>query len=60
MYGHASSPSSEVPTSRIMLAHVPSHPEVSPDTGSGMSRRITRSDSQQISSGERSTEREAS
>ncbi|KAG2557640.1 hypothetical protein PVAP13_8NG213620 [Panicum virgatum] len=60
MYGHASSPSSEVSTSRLMLAHVPSHPEVSPDNGSGMSRRITRSDSQQISSGERSTEREAS
>lgn len=30
MYGHASSPISEVPTSRRMLAHVPSHPEVSP------------------------------
>ncbi|CAL4993437.1 unnamed protein product [Urochloa decumbens] len=60
MYGHASSPTSEVPTSRRMLAHVPSHPEVSPDNGSGRSRRITHSDSQQIPSGERSTEREAS
>ncbi|KAF8694094.1 hypothetical protein HU200_038554 [Digitaria exilis] len=60
MYGHASSPASEVPTSRRMLAHVPSHPEVSPDNGSGRSRRITHSDSQQISSSERSTEREAS
>ncbi|OEL14888.1 Zinc finger CCCH domain-containing protein 63 [Dichanthelium oligosanthes] len=60
MYGHASSPTSEVPTSRRMLAHVASHPEVSPDNGSGRSRRITHSDSQQIPSGERSTEREAS
>ncbi|CAO2148814.1 unnamed protein product [Urochloa humidicola] len=60
MYGHASSPTSEVPSSRRMLAHVPSHPEVSPDNGSGRSRRITHSDSQQIPSGERSTEREAS
>ncbi|CAO2151987.1 unnamed protein product [Urochloa humidicola] len=60
MYGHASSPTSEVLTSRRMLAHVPSHPEVSPDNGSGRSRRITHSDSQQIPSGERSTEREAS
>ncbi|CAO2147343.1 unnamed protein product [Urochloa humidicola] len=60
MYGHASSPTSEVPTSRRMLPHVPSHPEVSPDNGSGRSRRITYSDSQQIPTGERSTEREAS
>ncbi|XP_039776856.1 zinc finger CCCH domain-containing protein 63-like isoform X2 [Panicum virgatum] len=60
MYGHVSSPTSEVPTSRRMLAYVPSHPEVLPDNGSGRSRRITHSDSQQIPSGERSTEREAS
>ncbi|WVZ52168.1 hypothetical protein U9M48_003252 [Paspalum notatum var. saurae] len=60
MYGHASSPTSEVPTSRHMLAHVPSHSEVSPDNGLGRSRRIGHSDPQQIPSGERSTEREAS
>ncbi|TKW00619.1 hypothetical protein SEVIR_8G122800v4 [Setaria viridis] len=60
MFGHASSPTGEVPTSRRMLAHVPSHPEVSPDSGSGRSRRISHSDSQQIPPGERSTEREAS
>jgi hypothetical protein len=60
MYGHASSPTSEAPTSLRMLAHVPSHPEVSPDSGSGRSRRIAHSDSQQIPSVERSTEREAS
>uniref|UniRef100_A0A804MJC7 C3H1-type domain-containing protein n=1 Tax=Zea mays TaxID=4577 RepID=A0A804MJC7_MAIZE len=60
MYGHASSPTSEAQTSRRMLAHVPSHPEVSPDSGSGRSRRIVHSDSQQIPSVERITEREAS
>uniref|UniRef100_A0A0A8Y5A6 C3H1-type domain-containing protein n=1 Tax=Arundo donax TaxID=35708 RepID=A0A0A8Y5A6_ARUDO len=60
MYGLASSPPSEVPTARHMLAHVPSHSEVSPDNGSGRSRRITIQDSQQIPSGERNTEREAS
>ncbi|XP_062198100.1 zinc finger CCCH domain-containing protein 63 isoform X2 [Phragmites australis] len=60
MYGLVPSPTSEVPIARRMLAHVPSHSEVSPDNGSGRSRRITHSDSQQIPSGERSTEREAS
>ncbi|TVU25488.1 hypothetical protein EJB05_27987 [Eragrostis curvula] len=59
MYGLASSPTSEAPTARRMLAHVPSQSEVSPDNGSGRSRRITHSDSQQTPPGERSTEREA-
>ncbi|XP_008676803.1 zinc finger CCCH domain-containing protein 33 isoform X1 [Zea mays] len=61
MYGQAPSPASEAPAPRRMLAHVPpSHPEASPDGGSGRSRRIAHSDSQQIPSGERSAEREAS
>ncbi|XP_062182439.1 zinc finger CCCH domain-containing protein 63-like isoform X6 [Phragmites australis] len=60
VYGLASSPTSDVSTARRMLAQVPSHSEVSLDNGSGRSRRITHSDPQQIPSGERSTEREAS
>ncbi|KAL6659707.1 hypothetical protein ACP70R_002536 [Stipagrostis hirtigluma subsp. patula] len=60
MYGHSTSPTGEIPSARRMLAQIPAHSEVSPDNGSGRSRRITQSDSQQIPSGERSTEREAS
>uniref|UniRef100_A0A0D9Z6U4 C3H1-type domain-containing protein n=1 Tax=Oryza glumipatula TaxID=40148 RepID=A0A0D9Z6U4_9ORYZ len=59
MYGLATSPTGDV-SARRMLAPVPAHSEVSPDNVSGRSRRITHSDSQQIPSGERGTEREAS
>uniref|UniRef100_A0A0E0F5M4 C3H1-type domain-containing protein n=1 Tax=Oryza meridionalis TaxID=40149 RepID=A0A0E0F5M4_9ORYZ len=59
MYGLPTSPTGDV-SARRMLAPVPAHSEVSPDNVSGRSRRITHSDSQQIPSGERGTEREAS
>uniref|UniRef100_A0A0A9FI80 C3H1-type domain-containing protein n=1 Tax=Arundo donax TaxID=35708 RepID=A0A0A9FI80_ARUDO len=52
IYGPASSTTSEVPNARRIMAHAPSHSEVSPGNDSGRSRRFTHSDSRQTPSRE--------
>ncbi|CAL4907035.1 unnamed protein product [Urochloa decumbens] len=60
MYGTATSPTGDAPTMHYQLASSPGHSERLLDGGSGRSHRISQSDSQQIPSGNGSTEREAS
>ncbi|CAN6347528.1 unnamed protein product [Urochloa humidicola] len=60
MYGTATSPTGDAPPMHYQLASSPGHSERLLDGGSGRSHRISQSDSQQIPSGNGSTEREAS
>ncbi|XP_062203533.1 zinc finger CCCH domain-containing protein 66-like isoform X2 [Phragmites australis] len=60
MYGTATSPTRDAPTMHYQLAPSPGHSERLLNGGSGRSHRISQSDSQQIPSGNGSTEREAS
>ncbi|KAK8458159.1 hypothetical protein SEVIR_3G306600v4 [Setaria viridis] len=60
MYGTSTSPTGDAPTMHYQLASSPGHSERLLDGGSGRSHRISQSDSQQIPSGNGSTEREAS
>ncbi|GJN12894.1 hypothetical protein PR202_ga31217 [Eleusine coracana subsp. coracana] len=62
MYGTATSPTGDAPTMCYQLAPSPGHSErlLEGGSGPGMSHRISQSSSQQIPSGNGSTEREAS
>jgi hypothetical protein len=60
MYAAATSPTGDAPTMHYQLASSPGHSERLLDGGSGRSHRISQTDSQQIPSGNGSTEREAS
>lgn len=60
MYGTATSPTDDAPIMNYQLAPSPGHSERLLDGGPGRSHRIPQSDSQQIPSGNGSTEREAS